>query len=104
MADEFVSKEHFDGYARRVDERFLGVEKGMERGFAYAEKVREQDSLHNNQRFDDMKEVVNDLRLDMREDMHQMRNWLFRLYGLVDFGFIGTAVLILFPELIFKQA
>ena len=118
MADEFVSKEHFDEYARRVDERLLGVEKGMERGFAYAEKAREQDSVHINQRFDDMnqrfddmnrrfddlKEVVNDLRLDMREDMRQMRNWLFRLYGLVVFGFIGTAVLILFRELIFKQA
>ena len=104
MADEFVSKEHFDEYARRVDERFLGVEKGMERGFAYAEKAREQDSVHINQRFDDLKEVVNDLRLDMREDMRQMRSWLFRPYGLVVFGFIGTAVLILFPELIFKQA
>ena len=125
MADEFVGKEHFDEYARRVDERFLGVEKGMERGFAYAEKAREQDFVHINQRFDDMnrrfddmnerfddinrrfddlKEVVNDLRLDMREDMRQMRNWLFRLYGLVVFGFIGTAVLILFRELIFKQA
>ena len=78
--------------------------------------AREQDFVHINQRFDDMnrrfddmnkrfddlKEVVNDLRLDMREDMRQMRNWLFRLYGLVVFGFIGAAVLILFRELIFK--
>ena len=55
-----------------------------------------------NQRFDDMKEAVNDLRSDMREDMRQMRNWLFRLYGMVVFGFIGTVVLILFRELIFK--
>ena len=38
----------------------------------------------------------------MREDMRQMRNWLFRLYGLVVFGFIGAVVLILFRELIFK--
>ena len=111
MADELVRKEHFDEYARRVDERFLGVKKGMERGFAYAEKAREQDFVHINQRFDDMnrrsadlKEVVNDLRLDMREDMRQIRNWLFRLCGLVVFGFVGTAVLILFRELIFKQA
>lgn len=36
-----------------------------------------------NKRFDDLKEAVNDLRLDMREDMRQIRNWLFRLHGLV---------------------
>ena len=109
MADEFVRKEHFDEYALRMDERFLGIEKSMERGFAYAEKAREQDFVHINQRFDDMnkrfddlKDIVNDLRSDMREDMRQMRNWLFRLYGLIVFGFIGTALLILFKELIFK--
>lgn len=116
MADEFVRKEHFDEYAMRMGEHLLGVEKSMERGFAYAEKAREQDFVHINQRFDDMnrrfddmnkrfddmKEAVNELRSDMREDMRQMRNWLFRLYGLIVFGFIGTAVLILFRELIFK--
>ena len=93
MADEFVRKEHFDEYALRMGEHFLGVEKSMERGFAHAEKAREQDFVHINQRFDDMnkrfddlKEAVNDLRSDMREDMRQARNWLFRLYGLVVFG------------------
>ena len=34
MADEFVGKEHFDEYTLRMDERFLGIEKRMEQGFA----------------------------------------------------------------------
>jgi hypothetical protein len=38
----------------------------------------------------------------MREDVRPTRNRLFRLNGLIDFGLMGTAVLILFKELIFK--
>lgn len=116
MADEFVRKEHFDEYALRVDERFTHLEDTMNQRFLSLEKRMDLDAAHLeknfahvnqrlndvNQRFDDMKEVVNDLRQDIREDMRQMRNWLFRLYGLVVCGFIGTAVLILFRELIFK--
>lgn len=34
--------------------------------------------------------------------MRQIRNWLFRLYGLIVLDFTGTAVLILCKELIFK--
>lgn len=37
------AREHFDEYVLRMDERFLGVEKRMEQGFAYAEKAREQE-------------------------------------------------------------
>ena len=81
-----------------MNQCFLGLEKRMDLDAAHTEK----NFAHVNQRFDNLKEVVNDLRLDMREDMRQMRNWLFRLYGLIVFGFIGTAVLILFRELIFK--
>ena len=39
MAEEFVRKEHFDEYVLRMDERFLGVEKHLEQGFAYAGKA-----------------------------------------------------------------
>ena len=74
----------FDDVNQRFDQRFDEANKRFD------------------QRFDDLKEIVNDLRSDMREDMRQMRNWLFRLYGLIVFGFIGTVVLILFRELIFK--
>ena len=109
MADEFVRKEHFDEHVLRMDERFAHLEDTVNQRFLSLEKRMDLDTAHMeknfahvNQRFDDLKEVINDLRSDMREDMRQMRNWLFRLYGLVVFGFIGAAVLILFRELIFK--
>jgi hypothetical protein len=40
MAEEFARKEHFDEYVLRMDEPFIGIEKRLERGFAYAEKAR----------------------------------------------------------------
>ena len=105
MADEFVRKEHFDEYALRMDERFLGVEKRMEQGFAHAEKAREQNLVHINYRFDAMNQRFDGLerRMDqLHADMLQMRNWLVWLFGLVVFGFIGSIVLILFRGLVFK--
>ena len=109
MADEFVRKEHFDEYVLRMDERFFGVEKRMEQGFAYAEKARDQNFVHMNQRFDDMNRRFDGLERRMEEgfselraDMRQMRSWLVWLFGLVVFGFIGSIVLILFRDLILK--
>ena len=109
MAEEFVRKEHFDEYALRMDELFLGIEKRMEQGFAYAEKTREQNFVHLNQRLDDMTQGINqrfdglERRMDqLHADMLQMRNWLVWLFGLVVFGFIGSIVLLLFRELLAK--
>ena len=105
MADEFVGKEHFDEYTLRMDERFLGIEKRMEQGFAYAEKAREQDLVHINHRFDGLNQRFDGLERHMDQlhaDMRQMRNWLVWLFGLVVFGFIGSIVLILFRGLVFK--
>ena len=105
MADEFVRKEHFDEYALRMDERFLGIEKRMEQGFAHAEKAREQNLVHINHRFDGVNQRFDGLerRMDqLHADMLQMRNWLVWLFGLVVFGFIGSIVLILFRDLITK--
>ena len=98
MADEFVRREHFDEYVLRMDERFLGIEKRMEQGFAHAEKAREQNLVHVDQRFDNLEKRMDQLHMDMR----QMRNWLVWLFGLVVFGFIGSIVLILFRDLISK--
>ena len=127
MADEFVRREHFDEHVLRMDERFLSLEKRMEQGFAHAEKAREQNFVHLNQRFDDLNQSVNqrfddinqrfegiNQRFDrlerrmeegfseLRADMRQMRNWLVWLFGLVVFGFIGSIVLILLRDVIFK--
>lgn len=109
MAEEFVRKEHFDEYVLRMDERFLGLEKRMEQGFAHAEKAREQNLVHVNQRFDDINQRFDDMNRRMEQgfaqihaDMRQIRNWLVWLFGLVVFGFIGSIVLILFRDVVFK--
>ena len=102
MADEFVRKEHFDEFALRMDERFLGLEKRMQQGFTHAEKAREQNFVHVNQRFDSLERRMEEGFSELRADMRQMRNWLVWLFGLVVFGFIGSIVLILFRDLILK--
>ena len=67
--DEFVRKEHFEEFSRRMDERFQSVEKRMEQGFSHAAKEREQNFNHLNQtieqgfrnlekRFGDQRRVV----------------------------------------------
>jgi len=67
MAEEFLSKDQFEEFTKR-----------MEQGFQ-----------HVNQRFDDMKSDMAGIRADIR----QMRNWLIGLYGIVVFGFIGSIFL-----------
>ena len=108
MAEEFVSKEHFDEYARRMDERFDHVVERSDERFYSLEKRMEEGFAHVGQRFDDMKESFNhrfdglERRMDqLHADMLQMRNWLVWLFGLVVFGFIGSIVLILFRD-VFK--
>ena len=73
MVEEFVRTGQFDEYSRRVDERFVALEKKMEQGFAHAAKEREQNFAHVNQRFDDMKESVNQ-RFDTLEKMVLWQN------------------------------
>ena len=108
MADEYVSKEHFDEYSRRMDERFDHVVERSDERFYSLEKRMEEGFAHTGQRFDDMKESFNrrfdglERRMDqLHADMLQMRNWLVWLFGLVVFGFIGSIVLILFRD-VFK--
>ena len=86
MAEEFVRKEHFDEFAVRIDERFLGIEKRMEQGFAHAEKAREQNFVHLNQRLDSIERGLSDIRADVR----QMRNWLIGLSVFIAIGFLGV--------------
>lgn len=94
MAEEFVRKEHFDEFALRMDERFLGLEKRMEQGFAHAEKSREQNFVHVNQRLDSIERSLSDIRADLR----QMRNGLIGLHVFIALGFLG----VLAREFLFK--
>ena len=79
MAEEFVSKELFGEFVKRMDERFDHIQKDMTSGFAHvnqiaeqrndsinqrladAEKAREQNMVHVNQRFDDMNHRFDDM-------------------------------------------
>jgi hypothetical protein len=44
MTDEVVRKEHFDEYARRVDERLAHLEKAMSQRFPSLEKRMDLDT------------------------------------------------------------
>ena len=121
MAEEFVRKEHFDEYAKRMDERFdqanaLAEQRheSVNQRLADAEKAREQNLVHITQRIDDLKEGIDrrfeginqrfdslDRRMDqIHADMRQMRGWLIWLFGLVVFGFLGSIVLILLRDVL----
>lgn len=62
--------------------------------------IRRFDNM--NRSLDDLIRTLVDFRLEMREDMREMRNMLFHLCVLVIVGFSGIALLILFGDRIFK--
>lgn len=103
--DQYVSMGQFGEFVKRIDERFDHVNELAEQRYdslnqrlADAEKAREQNLVHINQRFDGLEKHMDQFHADML----QMRNWLVRLYGLVVFGFICAIALILFRDLFFK--
>ena len=117
MAEEFIRAEQFGEFVKRMDDRVEGVDRrfddmnqsinlrfdDMKQRLADAEKAREQDLLHINQRFDYVDQRFSDLQSgisDIRADMRQMRHWLVWLFGLVVFGFIVSIVLILLRDLL----
>ena len=103
--DSHVSMGQFGEFVKRIDERFDHVNELAEQRYdslnqrlADAEKAREQNLVHINQRFDGLEKRMDQFHADML----QMRNWLVRLCGLVVFGFLGAIALILFRDLFFK--
>lgn len=128
MAEEFVRRELFEEFTKRMGERFdhanaLAEQRhdSINQRLADAEKAREQNLAHINQRFDDLKESFDqrfegidqrfeginqrfdglERRMDQfHADMRQMRGWLIWLFGLVVFGFLGSIVLILFRDVL----
>ena len=85
MAEEFVRKEHFEEFTKRMDERFdhangLAEQRydSINQRLADAEKAREQNLIHisqrfddMNQRFDDMKEGIDQRFGDLKEGINQ---------------------------------
>jgi len=82
MAEEFVRAEHFEEFSRRMEGQFRAVEKRVDQGFAHAAKERENILVHLNQRFDDMKESVNQ-RFDgvnqRFDSLEKMMGWQNRI-------------------------
>ncbi len=78
MAEEFVSKDQFEEFTKR-----------MEQGF---DQVSQQ-FAQVHQQFDQVNRRLDQMNTDLRADMRQMRNWLIGLYGIVVFGFMGSIFL-----------
>ena len=95
---EYVSKENFDEYARRMDERFDHAIERSDQRFLSLEKHVDVGFAHVGERFDSLEKRMDDFHADMR----QMRGWLIWLFGLVVFGFVGSLVLMVLRDVIFK--
>lgn len=95
--------ERFDHANELAEQRHDGINQRL----ADAEKAREQNLIHITQRFDGLKEGINqrfdglERRMDQfHADMRQMHGWLIWLFGLVVFGFLSSIVLILFRDVL----
>ena len=85
MTEEFVRKEHFDEFEKRMDERFdhandLAEQRhaSINQRLADAEKSREENLVHISQRFDDLNQRFDDLKEgidqrvgDLKESINQ---------------------------------
>ena len=79
MAEEqFVRTEHFDEFVKRIEERFDHASELTDQRFgsvnqrlADAEKAREQNYVHLNERFDDVNHSVNQRFDDMNRSVNQ---------------------------------
>ena len=123
--DEFVLRmdERFLGVEKRMEQGFAHAEKAREQNLVHVNQRFDDlsqgidqrfDDVNRrfddvNRRFDDMNQRFGDMNRRMEQgfaqihaDMRQIRNWLVWLFGLVVFGFIGSIVLILFRDTLFK--
>lgn len=58
-------------------------------------QARTTDGIHIEQGFKQVNQRLAQIGADLRANVRQMHNWLFRLDGTVVFGFIGSIVLTL---------
>ena len=72
MAEEFVRMQHIEEFSLRMADRFLGVEKRMEEGFAHAAKEREQNFVQLNQRLDDVNNRFDDMNRSVDQRFGQV--------------------------------
>ena len=94
MAQEFVSKDQFGEFTKRMEQGFEHVNQQFDQVNQQFDQVnRRLDQVSTDIR-SDMRQISTDIRADMR----QMRNWLIGLYGIVVFGFIGSIFLTIIKQ------
>ena len=83
MADEYVSMAQFGEFVKRMEAGFAHVNQladqrydSINQRLADAEKAREQNLVHVNQRFDDMNQRFDDMNQRF-DDMHRSVNQRF---------------------------
>lgn len=96
MAEEYVTKEQFGEFVKRMDQAFAHLNQRLD---------DQQQSF--NQRLDNVENRVDQGFSGIHTDIRQLRNWWVQLFGLVVFGlvffgFIGGMTLMLFRELLFR--
>ena len=85
MAEEFVGKDQFAEFTKRMEQGFDQVNQRFEQINQRFEQV--------NQRFEQLDRSLDQMNNNLHADMRQMRNWLIGLYGIAVFGFIGSIFL-----------
>ena len=96
MADEYVTKEQFEEFVKRMDQAFAHLHQRLD---------DQQQSLK--QHIDSVDKRIEQGFSGIHTDTRQLRNWWVQLFGLVVFGlvffgFIGGMTLMLFRELLFR--
>ncbi len=102
MAEEYVSKDQFVEFMKRMEqgfyhanERHTDLMKMMDERFKMMDerfKVMDERFAQVDRRFD-----------QMSAEMRQMRNWLIGLYGIVVFGFIGSIFITIIKGAVVSQ-
>ncbi len=100
MAEEFVSKDQFEEFTKRMEQGFDQVNQRvddlraeMQAGHA---GLRAEIQTSNASIQAEMRANIASIQAEMR----QMRNWLIGLYGIVVFGFMGSIFLTIIKKTI----
>ena len=96
MADEYITKEQFEEFVKRMEQAFGHVNQRLD---------DQRQSL--GQQFESMEQRIEQGFSGIHADVRQLRNWWVQLFGLVVFGlvffgFIGGMTLMLFREILFR--
>ncbi len=103
MAEEFVRKEHFEEFVKRMESGLAHVNEladqrydSMTQRLADAEKAREQNFVYLNQRFDDMNRSVNQRFDGLEKRFDDQRRIILLMLSTIVAAAIGAMVKVFF--------